>query len=92
MDPYTAKLTEMRGYVPFLNKMINKLEVAGDPSKYDQVSILPISCAAKIFLHNFYAQIQDKILSKNDKYVLVEILGFKNHNYVIKTIETCNFI
>jgi hypothetical protein len=23
---------------------------------------------------------------------LVEILGFKNHNYVIKTIETCNFI
>jgi hypothetical protein len=37
MDPYTIKLTEMRGYVPFLNKMISKLELAADPTKHDQV-------------------------------------------------------
>jgi len=40
MDPYTTKLTEMRGYVPFLNKMISKLELAGDPTKNDQVAML----------------------------------------------------
>ena len=38
MDPYSIKLSEMRGYVPFLNKMISKLEMAGDPSKNDQLS------------------------------------------------------
>ena len=33
MDDYEAKLKELRTYVPFLTKMIDKIEKAGDKSK-----------------------------------------------------------
>jgi len=38
MDAYGEKLNQMKGYIPFLNKMISKLERAGDPSKDTQVT------------------------------------------------------
>ena len=40
MDEYEKKLKELRTYVPFLTKMIDKLEKAGDKSKEAQVRIL----------------------------------------------------
>ena len=40
MDEYEKKLKELRTYVPFLTKMIDKLEKAGDKSKEAQVWIL----------------------------------------------------
>ena len=38
MDDYEKKLKELRTYVPFLTKMIDKLEKAGDKSKQAQLS------------------------------------------------------
>ena len=38
MDDYEKKLKELRTYVPFLTKMIDKLEKAGDKSKEAQLS------------------------------------------------------
>ena len=37
MDDYERKLKELRTYVPFLTKMIDKLEKAGDKSKEAQL-------------------------------------------------------
>ena len=38
MDEYDRKLKELRTYVPFLTKMIDKLEKAGDKSKEAQLA------------------------------------------------------
>ena len=38
MDEYEKKLKELRTYVPFLTKMIDKLEKAGDKSKEAQLA------------------------------------------------------
>ena len=38
MDDYEKKLKELRTYVPFLTKMIDKLEKAGDRSKEAQLA------------------------------------------------------
>ena len=38
MDDYDRKLKELRTYVPFLTKMIDKLEKAGDKSKEAQLA------------------------------------------------------
>ena len=38
MDEYERKLKELRTYVPFLTKMIDKLEKAGDKSKEAQLA------------------------------------------------------
>ena len=40
MDEYEKKLKELRTYVPFLTKMIDKLEKAGDKSKEAQVKLI----------------------------------------------------
>lgn len=38
MDDYEKKLKELRTYVPFLTKMIDKIETAGDKSKAAQLA------------------------------------------------------
>jgi len=38
MDPYQKKLSEMKGYVPFLDKMISRLEKVKDGTKDQQLS------------------------------------------------------
>ena len=38
MDPYEKKLSEMKGYVPFLDKMISRLEKVKDGTKDQQLS------------------------------------------------------
>ena len=40
MDPYHKKLSEMKGYVPFLDKMISRLEKVKDGTKDQQLSKL----------------------------------------------------
>ena len=37
MDPYQKKLSEMKGYIPFLEKMISRLEKVKDGSKDQQL-------------------------------------------------------
>ena len=48
MDPYEKKLSEMKGYVPFLDKMISRLEKVKDGTKDQQLSkmkdLLKVSC------------------------------------------------
>ena len=48
MDPYDKKLSEMKGYVPFLDKMISRLEKVKDGTKDQQLSkmkdLLKVSC------------------------------------------------
>ena len=38
MDPYQKKLSEMKGYVPFLDKMISRLEKVKDGTKDQQLA------------------------------------------------------
>ena len=38
MDPYQKKLSEMKGYVPFLDKMICRLEKVKDGTKDQQLA------------------------------------------------------
>ena len=45
MDVYAQKLNEMRAFVPFLDKMISKLERANDRAKggraYEKIACMP---------------------------------------------------
>ena len=54
MDPYQKKLSEMKGYVPFLDKMISKLEKVKDGTKDQQLSkmkdLLKVSINTYTFL------------------------------------------
>ena len=51
MDEYEKKLKELRTYVPFLTKMIDKLEKAGDKSKEAQVKL--ITCFHDSWIYEF---------------------------------------
>ena len=58
MDPYQKKLSEMKGYVPFLDKMISRLEKVKDGTKDQQLSkmkdLLKVSTITYTFLTNQY--------------------------------------
>ena len=53
MDPYEKKLSEMKGYVPFLDKMISRLEKVKDGTKDQQLSkmkdLLKVSANSTIY-------------------------------------------
>ena len=56
MDPYEKKLSEMKGYVPFLDKMISRLEKVKDGTKDQQLSKMKdlLKVSANSTIYSFY--------------------------------------
>ena len=52
MDPYQKKLSEMKGYVPFLDKMISRLEKVKDGTKDQQLAKMKDLLKVRLIIHN----------------------------------------
>ena len=52
MDPYQKKLSEMKGYVPFLDKMISRLEKVKDGTKDQQLAKIKDLLNVRLTIHN----------------------------------------
>ena len=83
MDPYQKKLSEMKGYVPFLDKMISKLEKVKDGTKDQQLSkmkdLLKVSINTYTFLKLHLKVIHNGAVPTSDTHIYL-ILFFADSN------------
>ena len=73
MDPYEKKLSEMKGYVPFLDKMISRLEKVKDGTKDQQLSKMKdlLKVSANSTIYSFYHFSGFKLIHMNYEDILI---------------------